>query len=77
MKGQAEAAGFGTAEMLGAVGVECDGGGAVSGVNRKQLSALANKQAGISPEMAILLDKAFGGGAGVSGRWGLYGADEG
>lgn len=33
------------------------------GVSRKQLSAIVNCHAGISPEMAIRLDKAFGGGA--------------
>jgi len=33
------------------------------GVSRKQLSELINGRAGISPEMAIRLDKAFGGGA--------------
>ena len=33
------------------------------GVSRKQLSDLVNSHAGISPEMAIRLDKAFGGGA--------------
>lgn len=33
------------------------------GVSRRQLSDLANGRAGISPEMAIRLDKAFGGGA--------------
>jgi addiction module HigA family antidote len=32
-------------------------------VSRKQLSDLLNGHAGISPEMAIRLDKAFGGGA--------------
>lgn len=32
-------------------------------VSRKQLSDLVNGKAGISPEMAIRLDKAFGGGA--------------
>lgn len=35
------------------------------GVSRKQLSELVNGRAGISPEMAIRLDKAFGGGAGT------------
>jgi len=35
----------------------------VLGVSRKQLSDLVNCHAGISPEMAIRLDKAFGGGA--------------
>ncbi len=33
------------------------------GVSRKQLSAIVNGHSGISPEMAIRLDKAFGGGA--------------
>ena len=33
------------------------------GVSRQSLNNLINGQAGISPEMAIRLDKAFGGGA--------------
>ena len=33
------------------------------GVSRQQLSDIVNCHAGISPEMAIRLDKAFGGGA--------------
>ena len=33
------------------------------GVSRKQLSGILNGRSGISPEMAIRLDKAFGGGA--------------
>ena len=33
------------------------------GVSRKQLSALVNCRAGISPTMAIRLDKVFGGSA--------------
>ena len=33
------------------------------GVSRKQLSSIVNGRAGISPEMAIRLAKAFGGGA--------------
>ncbi len=33
------------------------------GVSRKQLSGLLNGHSGISPEMAIRLHKAFGGGA--------------
>ena len=33
------------------------------GVSRKQPSDIVNCHAGISPEMAIRLDKAFGGGA--------------
>lgn len=35
------------------------------GVSRKQLSNIVNCHAGISPEMAIRLDKAFGGGADI------------
>ncbi len=35
------------------------------GVSRKQFSDLVNCHAGISPVMAIRLDKAFGGGAGT------------
>ena len=33
------------------------------GVSRKQLSGIVNGRSGISPEMAIRLDKTFGGGA--------------
>lgn len=33
------------------------------GVSRKQLSDVVNGHSGISPQMAISLDKAFGGGA--------------
>ncbi len=33
------------------------------GVSRKQFSDVVNGRSGISPEMAIRLDKAFGGGA--------------
>ncbi len=33
------------------------------GVSRKQLSDIVNCHSGISPEMAIRLDKVFGGGA--------------
>ena len=33
------------------------------GVSRKQLSSIINGRAGISPDMAIRLDKVFGGGA--------------
>ncbi len=35
------------------------------GVSRKQLSDIVNCHSGISPEMAIRLDKAFGGGADI------------
>ena len=33
------------------------------GISRKQLSEIVNCRAGISPEMAIRLHKAYGGGA--------------
>ena len=33
------------------------------GVSRKQLSSIINGRSGISPEMAIRLDKTFGGSA--------------
>ena len=33
------------------------------GISRKQLSDVVNRRPGISPEMVIRLDKAFGGGA--------------
>lgn len=33
------------------------------GISRKQLSDVVNGRSGISPSMAIRLDKAFGGGA--------------
>jgi addiction module HigA family antidote len=33
------------------------------GISRKQLSSIVNGHSGISPEMAIRLDKAFGGSA--------------
>ena len=33
------------------------------GISRKQLSDIVNCRSGISPELAIRLDKAFGGGA--------------
>ena len=35
------------------------------GVSRKRLSDIVNCHAGISPEMATRLDRAFGGGAGT------------
>lgn len=35
------------------------------GVSRKQLSALVNERAGISPEMAIRLEKGLGSSAGA------------
>ena len=37
----------------------------ILGVTRQTLNNLVNGKSGISPEMAIRLDKAFGGGAGT------------
>lgn len=50
-------------DCLEPLGLSVTAGAQVLGVSRKQLSALVNERAGISPEMAIRLDKAFGGGA--------------
>ena len=47
-------------EPLGLTVVEAARG---LGVSRRQLSDVVNGRAGISPEMAIRLDEAFGGGA--------------
>jgi antitoxin HigA-1 len=45
------------------LGLSVSRAAAVLGVSRRQFSAVVNGRAGISPEMAIRLDKAFGGGA--------------
>ena len=50
-------------DCLEPLGLSVTDGARLLGVSRKQLSALVNARAGISPEMAIRLDKAFGGGA--------------
>ena len=39
------------------------------GVSRKQLSNIVNGRSGISAEMAIRLDRAFGGGNGGVATW--------
>ncbi len=50
-------------DCLGPLGLTVTEGARRLGVSRKQLSELVNGRSGISPEMAIRLDKAFGGGA--------------
>jgi addiction module HigA family antidote len=40
-------------------------GAEILGVTRQALNNLVNGKSGISPEMAIRLDKAFGGGAAI------------
>ena len=50
-------------DCLEPLGLNVTGAAKQLGVSRKQLSDIVNCRAGISPEMAIRLDKAFGGGA--------------
>ena len=50
-------------DCLEPLGLNVTGAAKKLGVSRKQLSDIVNCHAGISPEMAIRLDKAFGGGA--------------
>ena len=50
-------------DCIEALGLTVSGAAKRLGVSRKQLSDIVNCHAGISPEMAIRLDKAFGGGA--------------
>lgn len=50
-------------DCLEPLGLSITEGARILGVSRKQLSAVVNGSAGISPAMAIRLDKAFGGGA--------------
>ncbi len=50
-------------DCLEARGLSVTAGAKVLGVTRQALNNLVNEKAGISPEMAIRLDKAFGGAA--------------
>lgn len=50
-------------DCLEALGLSVTEGAEVLGVSRQALNNLVNCKAGISPEMAIRLDKAFGGTA--------------
>jgi addiction module HigA family antidote len=50
-------------ECLDPLGLSVTDGAKALGVSRNALSELVNERRGISPEMAIRLDKAFGGGA--------------
>jgi antitoxin HigA-1 len=52
-------------DCLEALGLSVTEGAKVLGVTRQALNNLVNGKSGISPEMAIRLDKAFGGGAEV------------
>ena len=50
-------------DCLEPLGLTITAGAKVLGVSRQALNSLVNEKAGISPEMAIRLDKAFGGTA--------------
>lgn len=50
-------------DCLEPLGLSVTQGATVLGVSRQALNNLVNGKAGITPEMAIRLDKAFGGGA--------------
>jgi addiction module HigA family antidote len=50
-------------DCLEPLGLSVTKGAAILGVTRQALNNLVNGKAGISPEMAIRLDKAFGGTA--------------
>ena len=50
-------------ECLEPLGLSVTDGAKALGVSRNALSELVSERRGISPEMAIRLDKAFGGGA--------------
>jgi antitoxin HigA-1 len=51
------------ADCLAPLGLTVTEAAKALGISRQTLNNLINGQAGISPEMAIRLDKAFGGGA--------------
>jgi len=50
-------------DCIEALGLTVTATAKILGVSRKHLSDVINGHSGISPEMAIRLDKAFGGGA--------------
>jgi addiction module HigA family antidote len=50
-------------DCLGPLGISVIEGAKILGVTRQALNNLVNSKAAISPEMAIRLDKALGGGA--------------
>ncbi len=50
-------------DCLEALGLSVTEGAMILGITRHMLSRILNGQAGISPEMAVRLEKAFGGTA--------------
>ena len=60
MKNPAHPGGFVKSEIVEAVGLSVIGAAAALGVTRPALSALLNERAGLSPEMALRIEKVFG-----------------
>ena len=52
-------------DCLEPLGLSATDGAKALGVSRKRLSSVINGRAGVSPEMAVRLDKEFGGGAAI------------
>jgi antitoxin HigA-1 len=50
-------------DCIAAIGISVTAAAEAMGVTRQALSNLVNGSAGISPEMAVRLEKAFGGSA--------------
>ena len=60
MKNPDHPGGFVKSEIVEAVGLSVTGAAAALGVTRPALSALLNERAGLSPEMALRIEKVFG-----------------
>lgn len=60
MKAPAHPGGFVKTEVIDPLGLSVTAAADVLGVTRAALSALLNERAGLSPEMAIRIEKAFG-----------------
>ena len=56
-------------DCLEALGLTVTDGAKILGITRHMLSRILNGQAGISPEMAVRLEKAFGGTANKTPSW--------
>ena len=60
MKNPAHPGGFVKSEIVEALGLTVTEAARALGVTRPALSALLNERAGLSPEMALRIEKAFG-----------------
>jgi len=60
MKAPAHPGGFVRSEIVEALGLTVTGAARALGVTRPALSALLNERAGLSPEMALRIEKVFG-----------------